>query len=361
MNLIKIIFRWGLYASYLLLTTGIVLEVIFRVLPTSDSLQIQPVNENNPIIHFKENRTVTKQSGFNFTHVNEKNINNFGYATDTKFLTKDLQKNKVVAVIGDSFVEAVQVSNEDTFHALLGNYNDDISVYPIGVNGASLAQYIAFTNYAETLFDPDIYIFILTYNDFDHSWIKIRKAPGYHYFTNNSSLELVPYKPSYIKELARKSAFIRYLYLDLKIEVQISRIQRIIKGNDNPNLKIDKNFNELRKELGMKAADIFMSKMKELSQKKKIIIVTDGDRSEIYEGKLNRDADSYDTLWFESIINQAQKIKDIHLIDLHPIFLSDWQKDQRKFNYENNGHWSKYGHKVVSDVIDIELKNLLKE
>ena len=364
MSLIKSFFKGVLYLSYLFLIVVVILEVIFRVLPTSDSLMIQEVNKDEPILHFKENRTITKQIGFNFTHVNKKNINNFGYATDTKFLTKELQKNKkkkIVASIGDSFVEAVQVSNKNTFHALLDDLNDDINVYPIGVNGSPLSQYIAFYEYAEKLFDPDIYIFTIVYNDFDQSWFKIKKAAGYHYFTNNGDLELKNYKSSYFKKLARKSAFIRYLYLDLQISVQISRLKEILKKDVKlkPTININEDYDEMRKQLGIKAADIFMSKIEELSKRKKVIIVTDGDRETIYEGKINRNIDSFVTLWIERIIYQAEKIKNVHLIDMHPIMLLDWQKNQSKFNWKYDGHWNEHGHNLVSKALNEKLKKII--
>lgn len=364
MSLIKSFFRLGLYFSYLIIIVSVILEVIFRVLPTSDSLMIQAVNEDDPILHFKENRTITKQIGFNFTHVNKKRINNFGYATDSKFFTKDLQKNKkkkIVASIGDSFVEAVQVSNEDTFHALLDDFNNDINVYPIGVNGSPLSQYIAFYKYAENLFDPDIYIFTIVYNDFDQSWFKIKKAAGYHYFTNNGDLELINYKPSYLKELARKSAFVRYLFLDLQIPVQISRLKKIFQRDSKPKLIIqnNKDYDEMRKKLGIKAADIFMKEIEDLSKRKKVIIVTDGDRESIYDGKINRKIDSFVTLWIKRIIYQAEKIENVYLIDMHPIMQLDWQKKKNKFNWEYDGHWNEYGHRIVFKALNEKLNELI--
>ena len=120
MSLIKVLFRLGFYFFYLFITVLILLEITFRILPTSDSLMIQAVNENQPIIHFKKNRTINKQIGFNFTHINKKNINNFGYATDREFIVKDLHKkikNKIAAVIGDSFVEAYRL--EMKIHSML--------------------------------------------------------------------------------------------------------------------------------------------------------------------------------------------------------------------------------------------------
>ena len=178
---------------------------------------------------------------------------------------------------------------------MLDKSNKDIDIYPIGVNGSPLSQYIAFYKYAEKQFNPDIYIFTIVYNDFDQSWFKIKRAPGYHYFTDKDDLELINYSPSYLKVLARKSAFIRYLYLDLQISVQINRFKEIFKKNERhkSEVQINNDYNMMRKELGFKAADIFMRHLEDLSQKKEVIIVLDGDRNSIYNSKLNRKIESF--------------------------------------------------------------------
>ena len=85
MNWIKKIAGGFSYVVFLVIFVALLLEVIFRVLPTSDSLMVKPVNAENPIMRFTENREITKQIGFNFQHVNIKHINNYGYASDKEF------------------------------------------------------------------------------------------------------------------------------------------------------------------------------------------------------------------------------------------------------------------------------------
>ena len=160
MNWISKIVRVFTYFIFLFVSVAVMLEVIFRILPTSDSLMLKPVNAENPIIKFMENREVTRQIGFNFTHINTKRINNYGYATDKKFQEKSLQTKPVISVIGDSYVEALQVKNKDTFHAILDKNFESIDVYPIGISGSPLSQYLAFANYASDTFAPKLYIFL---------------------------------------------------------------------------------------------------------------------------------------------------------------------------------------------------------
>jgi hypothetical protein len=356
MSWIKLQSRSFLYVIYLISVVAFTIEVVFRILPVSDSLYTQPISNVDPIYHFKKNRRVTKQIGFDFTHVNKKNINNYGYATDRDFLLEDSQKNKIAVVIGDSYVEALQVKNDDTFHDLLDQSNDSISVYPIGVSGSPLSQYVAFSDFSEKEFNPDIYVFLIISNDFDESWRQVKKAPGFHYFNNDGSLELVDYQPSLLGYLVRKSAFLRYLMIDLKIQAQISRISNV---KDIQNIRILKDY-ELKEELGMKAADLFTRKIKDLSVTKKVIIVTDGDRSSIYNGQSERDFSKVTNRWFQRLINQVENLPRVFFLDLHPVFLEDWQNNQLKFNYEYDFHWNERGHRIVAEALNLKVAKVLK-
>ena len=143
-----------LFACYVVVVALIILEIIFRILPASESFNQQHVDSQSPIIHFEPDRIVRKQIGFDFKHVNEKRVNNYGYLTDEHFTAK----SRPVAVIGDSFVEAMQVPNNQTFHALLSQKHSDLSIYPISMSGAPLSQYLSFTTFAEEEFDPTSYI-----------------------------------------------------------------------------------------------------------------------------------------------------------------------------------------------------------
>ena len=56
------------YAIIYLIVPFLILEFIFRLLPVSDSLAVNNVNDQNPILHFQPSREVNIQTGFNFSH-----------------------------------------------------------------------------------------------------------------------------------------------------------------------------------------------------------------------------------------------------------------------------------------------------
>jgi hypothetical protein len=341
------------YLAFLSISVAILLEVIFRILPTSDSTKSKKVNIDYPIIRFEENRDITKQIGFNFKHINVKHINNYGYASDKDFKKKELQTKPIIAVIGDSYVEAMQVKNKDAFHAILDKGLLSHDVYPIGISGSPLSQYIAFSRYAAEQFSPELYVFLIIENDFDESFKKVKNAPGFHYFNETEELTLVEYDPSIIKKILRKSAFVRYLYLDLQIKSQINRLFK----NEHISKEIQTNTNMNFLELGQEAIDKFLHNIKDLTGTSKVIILLDGDRTSIYNGEVIRNMNKPANILYEELKKLSISIQNLDIVDLHNFFLNDWVENGKKFNYDYDYHWNEYGHAVVAQILLEKIKN----
>jgi len=352
--------RVSLYLLYLIVVCAVFLEIVFRVLPVSDSLEIYPVDEDNPIIHFKENRALTLQTGFDFSHVVEKRVNNFGFLTNTTFDEGRSSKKKRVVVIGDSFVEAVQVANEDTFHGLLHKNKSDIEVYPLGASGSPLSQYLAFAGFAERILRPDYYVFLIIKNDFDESWLKYKNAPSFHYFDDEELLVRRDYEPSALKRLARLSAFVRYLYLDLKIEQRVMAIWNRFNTESNlegshistVNELIDEDQELERLRHMLRAVEIFLNGLREIVGDKPVLLVLDGNLSAIYERySETRPRESHEDQAFHYLQHLATEQPDTNVLDLHPVFYQEWIREQERFDYTYDRHWSENGHRIAARAI----------
>tara|TARA_B100000767_G_scaffold142297_1_gene134443 strand:- start:493 stop:1551 length:1059 start_codon:yes stop_codon:yes gene_type:complete len=335
------------YLGYWVIAVAILLEIVFRVLPTSDSLRVKPVNSRNPYLRYEENRTVTKQIGFDFTHVNVKRINNYGFASKRDFNTNERVRKKVVAVIGDSYVEALQVSDEDSFHAKIDAIFNNIDVYPTAVSGSALSQYIAYKNYTKNNFSPDLYVFLIIENDFIQSSYEGQKNTGFHYFNDIGALVRDNYLPSKIKKIARHSAFLRYLNLDLKLTIQLGKLFQFQTNANNEKLKNDE-INEAR---GKKAVDWFLAEIRDLAAEKPVIFILDGDRSSIYAGKKGRDFNIMANRHYQYLFEKSQSIPNLSTIDLHPVFQNDWGQSKKEFNYKYDYHWNERGHAVAADAL----------
>lgn len=341
------------YFIFLFIAIAVILESIFRILPTSDSLKLKPVTDADPILKYTENREVTKQIGFNFSHFNTKKINNYGYVTDKIFQKKSNKTKPVIAVIGDSYVEALQVKNTDTFHAILDNKFENYDFYPLGISGSPLSQYLAFAKFASNHFDPEVYIFLIIENDFEESFFNYKNQNGFHYFDEFGNLFSTTNTRSMIKEFLSKSAFLRFLYLDLKIHVQLERLSRQQISSQNNHIN-DVSEKQLESELynaGMNAIDFFFKKVETITKNHDVIFLIDGDRSAIY-----RDLEVRSSLRRQKLMQYfLAKADQYQVIDLHPLFLDHWRRNKQKFNFDYDYHWNETGHSVAA----IALNNAL--
>src|SRR5271166_4611249 len=112
-------------------------EVICRFFPVSDGLMAMPVNASAPIFHFTPNRNVTWSRDWNFSIVNRVHVNNVGYVNDQDYDVND--PRPLLAVVGDSYVEAAMVPPKDTLQGRLAKaLAPAIRVYSFAASGAPL-------------------------------------------------------------------------------------------------------------------------------------------------------------------------------------------------------------------------------
>ena len=150
--------------------TLLIIELVLAVLPVSDTLQALPVNAQNPVLRFRPNRDVTISRGYDFALRADKHVNNYGFVNDTDYDPDADQP--LLAIIGDSYVEATQVTNREAMHGRLPELLDaQARVYSFGASGAPLSTYLAYAEYARNTFAPEAMVFVIVGNDFDESWL----------------------------------------------------------------------------------------------------------------------------------------------------------------------------------------------
>ena len=121
-------------------------------------------------------------------------------------------------VIGDSYVEALQVDHNETLPEIIEQLDDNLDVYAMAISAISLSQYIKYIEFAEEEFDPKEYLIVVVGNDFDESLCSYKRKQGTYCFDENFELQFIPF-PGYstIRNLARSSAFMRYVVFNLSI------------------------------------------------------------------------------------------------------------------------------------------------
>lgn len=338
-----------------LLFTLILLELIFRVLPTRESLKVLPVNSDNPVIRFTPNRDVIWSSGAEFSIITKKHVNNYGFLNDQNY-SKEVA-SPLLAIIGDSYVAAKQVENNESMHGILSSMTEKKGrVYSFASSGSPLSTYLAYAEYAKQ-FNPKGLAFIIIGNDFDESLLKYKKDPAFHYFQEKEDklvLTRVDYHSSFIKDIARKSALVRYLTYNAPIKAlfaitQTTNIDKKIKYVGNTQA----GFTPERLQDSQNAVNRFFELLPTKTDvpKEKILFVMDGIRPNLYDAKsLEESSGSYYDIMRQYFIKIAT-IKGYEVLDMQPHFIKAHQENNTTFEYPTDNHWNKNGHKLVAEKI----------
>src|SRR5205814_569739 len=175
-------------------------EGIFRLLPVHTGFEVQPVNAENPIIRFRPNRDFLYSHGAFLTNVNHGHVNNDGFINDQNYDPRD--RRPLLAVIGDSYIEAAMVSYPQTLQGRLAALQDgNRRIYSFGSSGSSLLDYFYYAIYARQRFDAEWLVINVVGNDFDEMLLRYKQSAAFHYFTEQRDGSLRPmlmeYRPSW--------------------------------------------------------------------------------------------------------------------------------------------------------------------
>lgn len=335
--------------------------MVFLFLPVTDATYAQPVNEENPYFHFHPDRKIMISYGWNFQISNMKKVNNYGFMSDHDFDPYD--ERPLLGIIGDSYVEAMQVQNKETMHGLLAHeFEDKGRVYGVGLSGSPLSQYLAYSQFLADEFSPDGIVIVIVGNDFDESMIKYKNAPGFHYFqceaNDACSLKRIDYSgKSTWNKMATQSGILRYI--NNTLGVPLGSVFNVLMKPD-PVVKekyvgnVSASVDSERLQDSFKAVNLFLSLLPEYSKLKpeKILFVLDGMRPNLYsEEGLKEAKGSYFDLMRKFFMKEALD-SGYEVIDMQEIFHNFFLSTGEKFEfYPVDAHWNETGHRLVAEEI----------
>ncbi len=354
--------------AYLLMVGGgllaplLLLEVVFRLLPTSDITDTQPVTALDPFIHLRPNQDVTLSKGWHFKISARKHINNYGYMDDDDFDPGGT--SPLVVVIGDSYIQAPQVSNSEAFHGHLANrMRPKGRVYAIGFSGSQLSQYLAFADFARDTFRPDGMVIVVIANDFDESTLAYKRGSGmglgFHYFDPADTLpklHLVDF-PGHggLLRVARHSALVRYFVKTVGIDWDRLSCWRgcgaAAREGFVGNVRADTN--SARMAASHYVIDAFFQLLPESSglPPDRVLFVLDGIRPNLYsDSGLTAAAGSYVDQMRRAFMSRAAEI-GYEVIDMQSIFQRHHRATGERFEWTIDAHWDATGHALVADTV----------
>lgn len=287
-------------------------------------------------------------------------VNNEGWMSGVDYTTTKA-KEKRIGVIGDSYVEALQVDFDKSFHALLRQELEETTdVIAVGHSGAPLSQYYQLTQYVEQKFNPDFYIVNVVHNDFDESLCKIKNISGWR------CVEIENDKAKFNKldkglgeaklstRMLSKLATFRYLIHNLKVQ-QLNFSMGASAKKDEENLKERFNANiDVKKVAGLKdeislAFDLILDAFDKDFKDKKVLFVMDGLRMEIYK---DSNLDQSNIAWMSQLLKEKiEARKNLYFLDMTAAFKNHYSENGFHFESELDWHWNSRGHQIVSHAV----------
>lgn len=268
---------------------------------------------------------------------------------------------KRIALIGDSYVEALQVANTNSAAELLERRLTERSpseVLRFGISGAPLSQYVHMAEREVQRYRPDWIVVVMVHNDFDESYqFKQGRYTSsfmkFHIEDGRVTKELAPapWRRGPI-EVLRETATAGFLLYRWQVRPQAiidlvsPRPARAVESPYAANVEIGAILQQRRNIEGV--ADHATKRLSDIAESigARLMLVMDGDRAAIYSGDPSSPA-----LEINRIAAAAAANRQVTFLDLHPIFAAHWALNRQRFNFASDGHWNELGHWVAAQAI----------
>lgn len=284
-------------------------------------------------------------------------INNAGWNSEVDYDDPPVRTRPLVAIIGDSFVEAFQVDVDRSFPAVLRRLaGDKYEVYSFGLSGTPLSHYRQVALYVDRRYHPDVLVFNVVHNDFDESVKDLVDLPLVHQIRRHGvgfeEVPAIPYTASPFRRLVLRSAFFRYLWWNLNLSVSV-QLRGAHTGNFDANVDVDKTARE--RPMIVQATHYLVQKIREEHPGKSILYVMDAPRRDVYQQRLGQS----EVLWLNATLAEACARYQSAYLDLTAVFSEAYRKQHTRFETQYDSHWNELGHRVVAEALYSRLAKLI--
>jgi lysophospholipase L1-like esterase len=281
--------------------------------------------------------------------------NNYGWNSEIDYVPGIGRKQPLVAIIGDSYVEGLQVDVNQRFPAVLRRLlGKEPLVYSFGISGAPLSQYLQMTRYVDLLFQPQTLVILVVHNDFDESLANLRSKPLFmQLIPKNGTFAEVPATPlksSPLLNLSRQSAIFRYVELNCSVSAKIrDLVLKMTQPERHPlyNANIDVSAVDRERNLIRRSTDFLVAKIRAENPKKRIIIMMDAPRFDIYSHNLAHS----NVKWLHELMRDACRRYGVEFLDLTGPFAACFEKSHQTMENWVNAHWNRLGHEVAAKAL----------
>lgn len=324
-----------------------------RLLPVSQGFYLDSITPDQPVARRLPDRMATSSKGWKMSEAVTVPINAQGFIHADNF-TADAS-TPLTVLIGDSQIEAPLMPWEKSLSQGLGErLNDATRVYPVGMSGAPLSQYLIWYRHMTDRYTPQTVVFFISPNDYDESFAEYGLFPGFHYFTTDSSgdvsLQLRSYRRSLVATLASSSSLIAYVLNNLDGISYVSSFLNSAKSfmTEQPlhglaasapadTMTSDEAVDQARLSKGLQAINLFFERLPRNGERQPQIVFA-----------MNPDP-SKNTL-SDAFRHKAQAL-GYAVLELEPAFERERLAHGQELTFPGDVHWNAAGQAVVAGAV----------
>jgi hypothetical protein len=342
--------------------TLLVLEGVLRLLPIAWALPVEPPTAANPIQRYVADTPFIWSFNWNLTAVVRGRSNAQGFLADYDY--DAAAATPLLAVVGDSFVEALRVpfaaSLTGRLQAMMGKRG---RAYAFAQSGSPLSKYVAYAAHACKVYHPQRLAVVVVGNDFDESIYAHRERNGiYHLYPRPQGgfdFRLTPLPPpGLVERIARRSALAIYLMRNVGITNAIRNFginfaqqahaaEPAYVGNTSANAT------PARIAEGKAVIAWFLDALPQAAclPPDDIVLVVDAMRPQIYsDAELAAARTSYFGRMRADLMSDAVA-KGFKVIDMEQPMRADHALHHVRFERPSDMHWNAHGHAVAAEAV----------
>lgn len=335
-----------------ILVALIAVEILLRFLPVSTSTETDYYITSS-IITYPAHHEFVLATGWNLSNAHHHRSNNYGFLTRRDFLPNA----NAVALIGDSYVEANMLREDDRLGMQLENkLGENRPVYAFGGPGSSLLDYAERAHFAQKHLGVRDFVFIINNADVRETLCGSGNIHGSCLdpvtFIVRSEAQLK--KVSLAKMVLRKSALAQYFFSQLRLKPE-ELVDKLFANIFSEKIHVSlAPLHQLRASESVESAAVdhvvsaFLLNLPKNSDGR-LVLVLDGYRDCLtgYDAIRTPVRDR-----FIQLVRQA----GIELIETDPIFCAFFHATGLSLSVSpTDGHWNRLAHGLVADAIAARL------
>ncbi len=331
-------------AALVVLAYLAIAEIVLRFLPVATGLHSLAVNDAQPIFHFAPNRDFVYSRDWDLREVVRGRVNNAGWVNQQDYVRDD--KLPLIAVIGDSYIEAQMVPYAETLQGRLAAALDGKArVYSFAAAGAPVSEFAVYAAYAVRQFGAAAVVINMANYDFAGSDAAYNRPAGmwvYDGAGDEKRLRLIPYRPGWLRGIAQHSALARYILLNLHLDRPLTSAHLIAKLAPTGVALAAEADNRTRLAASNAIIPLFFGDLARLVDLPpgRVLFIMDGAR---YPGSPAADIDGP-----RQSFCAAAQARGYETADLEPLFAARYRQQGVAFEIPGDPHWNGEGHAVAA-------------